>query len=82
MTKEELDAEIGRAFQEKRELTQKISALRNRLRSVGQAYAILADNPVHKDSLDAVQEAPNLCDDFIDLQQCYILLARLNETLS
>ena len=82
MTKEELHAEIGRAFVERRELTQKISVLRNRIRSSGQAYAALADNPVHIDSLAAVQEAPNLGNDFIELQQCLVHLERLDETLS
>ena len=55
MTRDEMHADIGKAFQERKELSQKIKCLENRLKTTGNAATLLSDNPYGINSIDATQ---------------------------
>ncbi|MYH36171.1 MAG: hypothetical protein F4160_05155 [Rhodospirillaceae bacterium] len=82
MTNEEMHADIGRAFVERRDLLKKVDCLKHRLRTVGAAATTLSENPVHADSEAALLAASDIREDFAELKQVLSRLAELDRVLS
>ena len=77
MTKEDKERDIGRAYMERRDLQEKVDCLRLRLRTVGEACKVLADNAVHAESVETMLTATDPREDWQELQKAYTRLDEL-----
>lgn len=81
MRSKEMDAEIGRAYVERKKVIQKIGCLTERIRRIGRAAIQLADNPYFKEAREIMEEAPDIRADYEALLVAKTRLAELNEML-
>ena len=81
MTRDEMDAEIGRALRERQELTAKAECLRHLLRTYGRAYAALADSPFEEKNREIADRAVDLRSHWDDLKETLDRIAELNRLL-
>ena len=81
MTKDEIDKEVGRAFEERRRLTEKLECLRYRLRTYGGAYVTLADSPFEQDLRETADRSPDLREDWEKLKKSLQRIDELNRLL-
>ena len=82
MTQDELDAEIGRAHRERREIVQKLNCLRDRVRRVVQAAQALLIDPEHADSWPVIDWASDIREDLAEIRRCTVRLRELDAILS
>ena len=81
MTKDDVHREIGRAYVERRDLLQEIACLRARLQNIGQALSALAENPLHKKSVEAIESATDPREDWRELKKSHAQLSNLEKIL-
>lgn len=81
MTQDELHREIGRAFTERRDLQQKIKCLENRLSTFGGACNTVAKNPMHAESRNTIENAPDPREDWAELLKSHKRMDDLNKLL-
>ena len=89
MTRDEMHADIGKAFQERKELSQKIKCLENRLKTIGNAATLLSDNTygvnsidAHPEAVETMETASDIREDFKQLRDSLVRLKELNKILS
>ena len=76
MTQQEMQTEHERAFTERGKLTKQADCLRYRLRTYGNAFATLADEPFREDLREIAERAPDLSADWKELNR---ILSRIDE---
>ena len=81
MTTDDVYREIGRAHVERRELLQKVACLEDRMRSAGKALSSLVDNPLHADSVAAIEQARDPREDWTELKKIRDRLTELKKIL-
>ena len=82
MTNEDLQAEILRLRNEKRDLDTKIKCLKLRLRSTGQAAIQLADQPLFAEAEAILESATDIREDFAALKRALARHREISEVLS
>ena len=81
MTKDDVQREVGRAYMERGDLTQKIACLKARLHNVEQALSILEENPLHEESVEAIESATDPREDWRELKKSRAQLSNLEKIL-
>ena len=81
MTKDDVQREVGRAFLEHRDLIQKIACLKARLHNFEQALSTLAKNPLHEESVEAIEQAADPREDWMELKKIRAQLSNLEKIL-
>ena len=81
MTKDDVHREIGRAYEERRDLLQKIACLRARLHNASQVLSILSENPFHEESVEAIEQAADPREDWRELKKSHTRLSDLEKIL-
>ena len=81
MTKDDVYREIGRAYEERRDLIQQIACLRARLQNFEQVLSTLAENPFHEESVEAIEQAADPREDWRELKKIRAQLNNLAQIL-
>ena len=82
MTDEEMYADLGKAFEERRQLQKKIDCLQHRLRDFGTACSAVAVDPFNAEpAMQHMDSAGDPREDWADLKKALVRMAELNKVL-
>ena len=81
MSDDETALAIGRAFQERRGLLQKVACLNDRLQAFGNALQYLTANPDHAESIEVIEAADDPREQWARLKTAHARLSQLDTIL-